>query len=115
KFISYGNAAVVDEVDILNYLAHDDDTKVIVFYIEGVNRGKEFVELAKSATKLKPVVIIKGGITPLGASAAHSHTAALAGSSEAYKAVFRQFGFVRAETLEDLTYFAKIFETQPPV
>ncbi len=115
KFISYGNAAVVDEVDILNYLAHDDDTKVIVFYIEGVKRGREFVELAKKATKLKPVVIIKGGTTPLGASAAHSHTASLAGSSEAYKAVFRQFGFVEAETLEDLTYFAKIFDTQPPV
>ncbi len=113
KFISYGNASVVDEVDLLNYLAHDKDTKVIVFYIEGVKRGKEFVELAKSATKLKPVVILKGGITPSGAMAAHSHTASLAGSSEAYKAIFKQFGFVTAENLEDLLYFAKIFDTQP--
>ena len=61
RFISYGNATVVDEVDILNYLMHDKDTKVIVFYIEGVKRGKEFIEVAKKATKIKPVVIIKGG------------------------------------------------------
>lgn len=113
KFISYGNAVVVDEVDILNYLSHDEDTKVIVFYIEGVKRGREFVEVAKAATKRKPVIIIKGGVTPLGASAAHSHTASLAGSAESYKAIFRQFGFVSAESLEDLTYFAKIFDTQP--
>lgn len=113
RFISYGNAAVVDEVDLLNYLAHDNDTKVIVFYIEGVKRGKEFVKLAKTATKLKPVIILKGGVTPSGAMAAHSHTASLAGSAEAYKAVFKQFGFVTAETLEDLLYFAKIFDTQP--
>ncbi|MCL4389548.1 MAG: acetate--CoA ligase family protein [Candidatus Marsarchaeota archaeon] len=113
KFISYGNAAVIDEVDLLDYLAHDKETKVIVYYIEGVKRGKEFVELAKTATKLKPVVILKGGMTPSGASAAHSHTASLAGSSQAYEAVFKQFGFVEAHTLEDLLYFAKIFDTQP--
>lgn len=113
RFISYGNAAVVDEVDILNYLMKDRDTKVIVFYIEGVKRGREFIEIARKATKIKPVVIIKGGITPAGATAAHSHTASLAGSYEAYDAVFRQFGFVRAKDLKDLLNFAKIFETQP--
>ncbi|HUC38732.1 MAG TPA: CoA-binding protein [Candidatus Acidoferrum sp.] len=113
RFISYGNAAVVDEVDILNYLSHDKETRVVVFYIEGVKRGKEFAELAKKATMLKPVVILKGGTTPSGATAAHSHTASLAGSTEAYKALFRQFGFITAETLEDLLYFAKIFDTQP--
>ena len=113
RFISYGNAAVVDEVDLLNYLAHDKYTKVIVFYIEGVRRGREFVELARTATRLKPVVILKGGVTPLGIGAAHSHTASLAGSAQAYSAVFRQFGFIEAETLEDLLYFAKIFDTQP--
>ena len=113
RFISYGNAAVVDEVDILNYLAHDEDTKVVVFYLEGVKRGKEFIEVAKRVTKIKPVVIIKGGVTESGASAAHSHTAALAGSTQAYEAVFRQFGFSVAKNLEELLYFAKVFDTQP--
>lgn len=113
RFISYGNAAVVDETDILNYLAHDRNTKVIVFYIEGVKRGRKFIEAARTATRLKPVIIIKGGSTEAGANAAHSHTAALAGSYASYDAVFRQFGFVRAQDPEDLLYFAKIFDTQP--
>ena len=114
RFISYGNAVVIDEVDLLNYLAHDKYTKVIVFYIEGVKRGREFIELAKKVTRLKPVVILKGGVTELGASAAHSHTASLAGSAQAYEAVFRQYGFIEAKNLEELLYFAKVFDTQPP-
>jgi acetyl coenzyme A synthetase (ADP forming)-like protein len=113
RFISYGNAAVVDEVDILNYLMRDKETKVIIFYIEGAKRGKEFIEIAKKITKIKPVVIIKGGITEAGAGAAHSHTAALTGSAGAYEAVFRQFGFSIANDLKDLLNFAKVFETQP--
>ncbi len=113
RFISYGNAAVVDEVDVLNNLGKDKNTKVIVFYLEGVHRGPEFIEVAKEVSKEKPIVIIKGGVTRLGATAAHSHTASMAGSHEAYDAVFRQFGFVEAEKLEDLIHYAKILETQP--
>jgi acetate---CoA ligase (ADP-forming) len=113
KFISYGNALMVDEVDVLNYLAHDEHTKVILYYMEGAKRGKEFIEVAKKTTKLKPVVIIKGGVTTEGAGAAHSHTASLAGSHEAYEAVFRQYGFTIGDDLDDLLYFGKIFDTQP--
>ena len=113
KFISYGNAAVVDEVDVLNYLADDEDTKVIVFYLEGARRGPEFIEVARKTTQKKPIVIIKGGITPSGVGAVHSHTASLAGSTAAYEAVFTQFGFVQARELEDLLNFAKLFATQP--
>ncbi|MEM3281506.1 MAG: CoA-binding protein [Candidatus Micrarchaeaceae archaeon] len=113
KFISYGNAADVDEVDILEYLMHDDDTKVIVMYIEGVKRGKEFIEIAKKITKQKPIVVIKGGITSEGATAAHSHTASIAGSYEMYEAVFKQFGFAVAEDLSELLHFAKIFDSEP--
>ncbi len=113
KFISYGNAVVVDEVDILNYLADDPDTKVIIFYLEGVKRGREFINVARKVTLKKPIVIIKGGTTEEGSKAVHSHTASLAGSFEAYRAVFRQFGFTEADDLDDLLYFGKIFDTQP--
>ena len=112
-FISYGNAAVVDEVDILEYLMKDKNTKVIVFYMEGVKRGKEFIEVARKVTKIKPVIMMKGGITDEGAKAASSHTASLAGNYDAYEAVFRQFGMTVAEGIEDLLNFAKILETQP--
>ena len=112
KFISYGNAAYIDETDLLEYLMHDKQTKVIVMYIEGIKRGKEFIEVAKKVSKVKPVIVIKGGITEEGAQAAHSHTASLAGNSEAYEAVFKQFGFIRAKDLDDLLYFAKVFSSE---
>ncbi|MDE1850283.1 MAG: CoA-binding protein [Candidatus Micrarchaeota archaeon] len=113
KFISYGNAAHVDEVDILEYLMNDDETKVVILYIEGAKRGREFFEIGKRLSKKKPVIVIKGGMTEAGAAAAHSHTASLAGSHEAYEAVFRQCGFAIAKDLDDLLYFAKAFATEP--
>ncbi len=113
KFISYGNAIDLDEVDIINYLAKDEDTKVVIFYLEGVKRGREFMAAARKATAKKPVVVIKGGVTAEGSSAARSHTASLAGSYQAYEAVFKQTGITQAESLDDLLGFAKIFETQP--
>ena len=112
KFISYGNAANVDEVDILNYLMDDDETKVIIMYIEGIKRGKEFIEVAKKITKKKPVVVLKAGRTAAGVAAAHSHTAALAGDYQAHEAIFRQFGFTIAEDLQDLLYYAKVLSSE---
>lgn len=112
KFISYGNAANVDEVDILNYLMEDEETKVIIMYIEGIKRGKEFIEIAKKITKKKPVVVLKAGRTTAGMAAARSHTAALAGNFEAHEAVFRQFGFTIAEDLSELLYYAKILSSE---
>ncbi len=112
KFISYGNAANVDEVDILNYLMDDDETKVIIMYIEGIKRGKEFIEIAKKITQKKPVVVLKAGRTSAGQAAAQSHTAALAGNYQAHEAIFRQFGFTIAEDLSELLYYAKILSTE---
>ncbi|MEM3841246.1 MAG: CoA-binding protein [Candidatus Micrarchaeaceae archaeon] len=113
KFISYGNAIDIDEVDILDYLARDDETSVVIFYMEGAKRGKEFIEALKDITMKKPVVMIKGGATEAGATAAHSHTASLAGSYQTYEAIFRQFGVTQANTMQDVMDFAKMFDSQP--
>lgn len=113
KFISYGNATDVDEVDILNYLMNDKETTVIVMYIEGTKRGREFVEMARKITKVKPVIVLKAGRTEAGIAAAHSHTAALAGDYEAHEALFRQFGFTIANDISELLYYAKIFASEP--
>lgn len=112
KFLSYGNAAHVDEVDILEYLMNDKETEVVIIYLEGAKRGREFFEIGKKISKIKPVVIIKGGTTQAGADAAHSHTASLAGSSAAYEALFRQCGFCIAKDLDDLLYFGKAFASE---
>jgi len=114
KFVSYGNAAVVDECDLLQYLASDKETEIIVAYIEGVKDGKRFLSVASEITKKKPVVVIKAGKSTAGAEAARSHTGSLAGSAEAYKAAFRQSNIIEAETLEQLFDFAKIFDQPLP-
>jgi len=108
KFISYGNAANVDESDLLEYLSKDPETKVICMYVEGIHNGKKFLETAKKCKK--PIIVIKGGVTEEGGKAAKSHTGALAGSAEVYFGAFKQANLVIAHKLEELFEFAKLFE-----
>ncbi|MEM3791205.1 MAG: CoA-binding protein [Candidatus Micrarchaeaceae archaeon] len=113
KFFSYGNAAVIDETDLLEFLAKDPDTKVIVMYLEGIKRGKEFLKVGYRTSLKKPVVVLKAGRTAQGIKAAHSHTAALAGDYAVQYHAFRQVGFCVVEDLKDLLYLAKVFESEP--
>jgi len=108
KFISYGNAANVDESDLLEYLSKDPDTKVICMYVEGVHNGRKFLEIAKKCKK--PIIVIKGGVTEAGGKAAKSHTGALAGSADVYFGAFKQANLIIAHKLEELFEFAKLFE-----
>jgi acetyl coenzyme A synthetase (ADP forming)-like protein len=114
KFISYGNKADVDEVDVLKYLVEDVDTRVITLYIEGVERGREFLDTLREVTKYKPVVVLKSGRTEAGARAASSHTGSLAGSDAVYDAAFKQCGVIRAYSMEELFDFATALGMQPP-
>ena len=112
KFVSYGNASVVNECDLLEYLEHDKSTRVIVCYLEGVKDGKRFMQVASATTRKKPIVALKAGKSALGAAAAKSHTGSMAGSAAAYEAAFAQTHITEAETLDELFDFAKIF-SQP--
>ncbi|TVM36724.1 acetate--CoA ligase alpha subunit [Oceanidesulfovibrio marinus] len=113
KFISLGNKAVLDESHMLDYLAEDGQTNVILGYIEGVSDGKRFMESASAMTMKKPVVMIKSGTTASGAKAASSHTGAIAGSDQAYDAAFRQTGVIRVHDVASLFNLATCFSTQP--
>jgi acyl-CoA synthetase (NDP forming) len=108
-FVSYGNAAVVNEIDLLEYLSNDPKTKVIAAYIEAVKDGRKFLEVARKITKNKPIILIKAGKTSAGAKAASSHTAAMAGDYQVYSAAFRQSGIIEVESLTDLFDYSKIF------
>jgi len=114
KFVSYGNAAVINECDLLEYLAEDKDTEIIVVYLEGVKDGRRLLEACRKITPKKPIVAIKAGKSAQGAQAALSHTGSLAGSAEAYSAAFRQSRVIEAETLDELFDFAKIFDQPLP-
>jgi acetyl coenzyme A synthetase (ADP forming)-like protein len=113
KFVSYGNAADVDESDILAYLASDPETKVIAIYTEGINGGRKFFNIAKRIAKRKAIIALKAGITKEGSSATLSHTGSLAGQPEIYSAAFKQIGIIEAKTLEQIFDFGRIITTQP--
>ncbi|AEH23833.1 acetate--CoA ligase family protein [Pyrococcus yayanosii] len=109
KMVSYGNKLDVDDADIMEYFMHDDQIKVMTFYIEGVKDGRKFMEAAKKVTKVKPVIALKSGRTEYGAKAASSHTGSLAGQDVIYDAVFKQTGIIRAEDFEHMFDLAKAF------
>ncbi len=112
KFISIGNKADVDELDLLRYLHADPNTEVIMIYLEELRRGAEFVQTVKEITsgyRRTPVLVIKSGRTMAGAQAAASHTGALAGSEAVYDAIFKQTGIIRAESIHELFDFASAF------
>ena len=113
KFVSLGNKVDVSESDILEYLADDPSTRVILGYVESIDDGRRFLRAAREVTSRKPVILVKAGTTSAGARAASSHTGSLAGSDRAYAAAFRQGGVLRAGTVEDLFDLALGFAMQP--
>jgi acyl-CoA synthetase (NDP forming) len=114
KFVSFGNKCDVTESDILHYLLHDKETKVILVYLEDITAGREFLKIAKKVTVKKPVVIIKSGRSAAGARAAASHTGAIAGSDKIYAAAFEQGGVIRARDMEEFFDIGKALAMQPP-
>jgi acetyl coenzyme A synthetase (ADP forming)-like protein len=102
KFVSLGNKVDLSETDFIEYFMQDPDTSLILGYIEDVVDGKRFMEVARRATRTKPVILLKSGGTEAGARAASSHTGALAGSDVAFDAAFKQTGIMRARGVQDL-------------
>lgn len=101
KAVSFGNAAVLDASDYLDYLANDSDTKMIGMYLEGVREGRRFFSLLREVTPKKPVVIWKGGRSEAGKRAVSSHTGSLAIPTAVWDAMVRQAGAVSAETFDE--------------
>ncbi len=113
KLVSTGNEASLHLEDYLEFLAGDDDTRIIAVYIEGLREGRRFYNLAREITLKKPVIAIKTGSTGGSSRAAKSHTGALAGSDAVYSAAFRQAGVIRAEDEEELSDVASSLLNQP--
>ncbi|MCK5058754.1 MAG: acetate--CoA ligase family protein [Candidatus Aminicenantes bacterium] len=111
--VSTGNKCDIDETDLLAYLVPQEQTKVILMYIEGVKDGARLIETLKWATAQKPIVVIKSGRSKRGAMAAASHTGSLAGSDEIFDAIMRQCGVIRAETIEEAFNWSKFLAFSP--
>lgn len=113
KFVSSGNEGVLFTEDYIEYFGNDPETKVILAYIEGLDHGRKFLEVAKRVTRKKPLIVFKGGRTRAGSRAASSHTGALAGSSAVYDAAFRQAGAIIASAPDEMFRLARAFASLP--
>ncbi len=114
KIISYGNALDLNEVDFLYHFAQDPDTEIIAAYIEGLRDGKRFFEALRYAAERKPVIVLKGGRTPAGHTAAASHTASLAGQRDIWEIAVRQAGALEVHSLNELIDMLVTFRCAGP-
>jgi len=115
KFVSYGNAVDLSEIDFLEYLRDDDETKVVALYIETVTNGRRFMEAASKLAAVKPLVVIKSGRSESGGRATQSHTGSMAGSDAVYEAALRQCGAIRVAGIEEMFDLCRGFVHLPPI
>jgi acetyltransferase len=116
KFVSFGNKAGVTEIELLDYLHQDEQTGVILLYLEELRDVRRLIEVARRITRgegAKPIVAIKAGRTPQGAAAAASHTGSLAGEDAVCDAVFRESGILRVDSIDELFNIAILLAYQP--
>lgn len=111
--INLGNKIDINEIDALNYFREDPNTKCIAMYIESISDGGAFIKAARETSKIKPIVVLKGGKTRLGSKAALSHTGSLAGSYEIFEAALKKAGCIKANSLEELYDLAKALSLLP--
>ncbi len=115
KSVSYGNAVVLDSADYLDYLAEDDETRIIGMYIEGVRKGRQFFTTLRETTRRKPVLIWKGGETGEGTRATASHTASLAESPRIWDALIKQCGAIKVSSMDEMVDTMKVLlYSKPP-
>jgi acyl-CoA synthetase (NDP forming) len=113
RVVGLGNKVDLDEVDVLEYLAEDPETKAIFTYLESFKRPKRFLEIAHEVTRKKPIILLKGGQTEEGAQAAVAHTAAMASNDRIIDGALRQAGIVRVYEYSHLFLAAKAIATMP--
>jgi acyl-CoA synthetase (NDP forming) len=113
KFASIGNMADVSMSELLSFLKDDESTRVIGIYMEGFPDPREFFEVAREVSAVKPIVAIKTGKSDIGSKAALSHTGSVAGSDAIYDGAFKQAGIIRARTILEFYDTLRAFEKQP--
>lgn len=112
-FVSTGNKADIGDVDCLNFLKEDDNTKVIILYQEGIDNPIAFRNICMKIVPSKPVLALKAGRTKSGFKAASSHTGALASDDKITDAFLIQCGVLRCQTLQEILEAALVLNSQP--
>ena len=111
-FVSVGNKADTSGNDLLLYWEEDEDTDVILMYLESFGNPRKFSRIARRISRHKPIVAVKSGRTSSGERAASSHTAAISAGDTAVEALFGQAGVIRTDTLEEMFDVATMLASQ---
>jgi acetyltransferase len=111
--VSLGNSSEVDAADLLDWLSKDENTKAVTIYLEGLQDGRKFTRAARKLKGKKQIIVLKGGRTSAGSSAASSHTGALAGDFRVFQGAMKQAGVLMAESVEELFDLATSVCEQP--
>jgi acetyltransferase len=108
KVFSFGNGADLDFVDLLYFLSNDQETDIILCYLEGIDEGR--IEDLKSVLNQnkKPIITLKGGNSKTGSIAAKTHTASISGDSSIWKAFLKQYNIIQVKSLEQLLHTARL-------
>lgn len=102
KVVSFGNGRDIAAAELFEYAASDEETSIVVAYLEGVPDGQALLRAIRTCARNKPTIVLKGGLTGAGARAVNSHTASLAGSTDIFESLCRQAGAMRVETMDEL-------------
>jgi acyl-CoA synthetase (NDP forming) len=113
KIVSFGNAGDLQPQDFLAYLGQDPKTEVIGSYIEGLKDGRAFLETAKTLTRKKPLVVMKGGQTEGGTRAILTHTASMAGSPKIWHALCEQSGIIPVNSTDEMILTLAALQRMP--
>ena len=112
-FVGSGNEAALACTDYLEYLERDPHTNIIILYIESVGDGRHFLDVAKRINRKKPVIVLKGGKTKAGRTAAASHTGSMSGEHSAFRAACRQAGVLDVRFPTELLDLSAGFSSLP--
>lgn len=113
KLVCLGNKADLDEIDVLEALAEDPDTRVVIGYLEYIRSGRDFVKVAELLSAQKPVILLKTGNTQAGVRASLAHSGEAPAAELAYGAAFKRSGVIRADSFQSLLDIARAVVTQP--
>jgi len=113
KVCAIGNRCDINECDLLEYLSEDDETSIILLYLEGFINGRRFLNIVKKIDK--PIILLHGGKSSSGVEAAKSHTGSLSGNAKIVEAAIKQANCIMADDFDELFSLCKIIVSYPPM
>jgi acetyltransferase len=97
-FVSLGDSLDIDVDDLLDFLARDSKTSAILLYLEHISDARRFLSASRSASRNKPILVIKSGRSGQAQQLLNSPLSLDA----AYDAAIQRAGLLRVQDTHEL-------------